>query len=207
MRYMIAVPCHEMVHAEFMRSLMELQRPDDTAFAVVTNTLIYTARNAIAENAVKMGFDRVLWLDSDMVIPSDAMIRLSDDLDEGREIVSGLYFTRKEPITPCIYKELHWKVKPDGWVDTGHEVYKNYYRDDIFEIASCGFGCVMTTVSLLRRMIQKYGAPFYPLMGMGEDNSFCWRVTQDGGTIYCDSRVKCGHVGQYTFCEKDYSEL
>ena len=27
------VLCHEMVHAEFMRSLMELQRPDDTAFA------------------------------------------------------------------------------------------------------------------------------------------------------------------------------
>ena len=55
-------------------------------------------------------------------------------------------------------------------------------------------------------MCDKYGSPFYPLMGMGEDTTFCFRAKQDGEKIYCDSRIKAGHVGQYEYTEKDYTE-
>jgi hypothetical protein len=41
-------------------------------------------------------------------------------------------------------------------------------------------------------------------MGMGEDTTFCFRVKQDGGKIWCDSRIKAGHIGNYVFEEKDY---
>lgn len=204
MRYLIAVPSHDMVHADFTRCLMELDKPEDTAFTMITNTLIYTARNAIAQNAVKFGFDRVMWFDSDMVFPADTMIRLAEDLDQGREFVTGLYFSRKEPIRPVIHKEVNWRIKDDGWVDTSAELYCDYPKDSLFEIASCGFGCCMTSVSMLKRMCDKYGSPFYPLMGMGEDTTFCFRHNQDGGKIYCDSRIKAGHIGQYVFEEKDY---
>jgi hypothetical protein len=53
-------------------------------------------------------------------------------------------------------------------------------------------------------MCEKYGSPFYPLMGMGEDTTFCFRATQDGEKIWCDSRIKAGHIGNYVFEEKDY---
>ena len=71
--------------------------------------------------------------------------------------------------------------------------------DGLFEIAGSGFGCVMTSVSLLKRMVEKYGAPFTPMMGLGEDLAFCWRVKQNGGKMYCDGRIRCGHIGQKVY--------
>ena len=193
-----------MVYARFMESLMNMEKPAGTGFAMVTNTLIDTARNLIAAEAVKAGFDQVLWIDSDMVIPADALIRLSEDMNDGRELVSALYFTRKEPSIPCIHSDITWEIKDDGWVNTSGDIYKNYLRDQLFEIAGCGFGCVMTSTGLLKRMIDKYGAPFSPLMGMGEDTSFCFRVRKENIKMFCDSRVKCGHIGQKVFNEDGY---
>lgn len=204
MKTLIAVPCHDMLHAEFTRSLMEMEKPEGTGFAMIQATLIYTARTLIANKAMEAGFDRVLWLDSDMVIPKDALIRLGEDMDQGMDIVCGIYFTRKTPILPAIHSHLHWEVKDDGWVDTDCRCYMDYPKDSIFEIACCGFGCVMTSAKVLKDMNEKYGAPFYPLMGMGEDTTFCFRATQNGYKIHCDSRVKCGHVGQFTYNEETY---
>ncbi len=204
MKYLIAVPSHEMVHADFAWSLMELDKPEGTAFTMIKNTLIYSARNIIAQNAIKYGFDRVMWFDSDMKFAPDTMIRLAQDMDTGAEFVTGLYFSRQEPIRPIIHKELRWKVKDDGWIDSSAELYWDYPKDQVFEVAACGFGVCMTSVSLLKRMCDKYGSPFYPLMGMGEDTTFCYRVTQDGGKIFCDSRIMAGHIGQHEFSENDY---
>ena len=201
---LIAVPAHEMVHARFAEALMNLDKPAGTGFAMITNTLIYTARNLIAQNAVNAGFDQVLWIDSDMIFPSDTLIRLSADIDEGRDIVSALCFTRRENSVPCIQSDLTWEVKPDGWVNTNADIYLDYPRDQVFEVAGCGFGCVMTSAALLKKMIDKYGAPFYPLMGMGEDTTFCFRARQDGEKIYCDSRIKIGHIGSKVFNEEYY---
>ena len=204
MSKLIAVPCHEMVHAEFMKSLMELERPEETGYAQSTGTLVYTTRTLIANKAVEMGFDRVLWLDSDMTFPPDTLLRLSEDMDKGLDMVCGIYFTRKAPVMPSIHKHLHWQIKEDGWVDTDCRCYTDYPENRLFEIACCGFGCVMTSARLLRAMNEKYGSPFYPLMGMGEDTTFCWRATQNGFRIYCDSSVKVGHIGQYVFDEETW---
>ena len=204
MKTLIAVPSHDYVHADFMRSVMEMDKPAGTGVTQITNTLIYNARNMIAKGAIQAGFDRVLWIDADMVVPGDMLIRLSEDMDQGREFVTGLYFTRQEPIKPCLHKELHWKVKDDGWIDTGATCYWDYPRNQVFEIACCGFGCVMTSARLLKAMNEKYGSPFYPLMGMGEDKTFCWRATQNGYKIFCDSRIKVGHLGLYEFNEETW---
>lgn len=204
MRTLIAVPCYDFVHADFTRSIMEMEKPEGTGFAMVTATLIYTARNLIAKKAIETGFDRVLWLDSDMTFPEDTLIRLSADMDEGADLVSGLYFTRKTPTVPCIQSEVVWEVKSDGWVETSATNYMDYPKDQVFKIAGCGFGCVMTSVDLLKRMCEKYGSPFYPLLGMGEDTTFCWRAKKDGVDLYCDSRVKCGHIGSSVINEETY---
>lgn len=204
MKYLIAVPCHDLVQAKFTWSLMELDKPAGTAFTMITNTLIYSARNTIAQNAIKYGFDRVMWFDSDMKFPPDTMIRLAEDMDQGREFVSGLYFSRSEPVRPIIHKEVKWKVLDDGWIDSSAELYWDYPKDGLFEIAACGFGCCMTSVPLLKRMCDKYGSPFYPLMGMGEDTTFCFRAKQDGEKIYCDSRIKADHIGSHEYSEQDY---
>lgn len=203
MKTLIAVPCFDMMHTDFVRKFLEMEKPDDTAFSLIQGTLIYEARNLIANNAIKCGFDRVMWIDSDMSIPKDAMIRLAEHMDAGKEFVSGLYFRRKTPINPVVCDNVYWRVLDDGNVETFATSYVNYPENQVFEIAGAGFGCCMTSVELLKDVVGAYGSPFTPMMGIGEDLAFCWRVNKLGHKMYCDSRIKCGHIGQYVYEEKD----
>ena len=203
---LIAVPCMDMVNTQFMCSFVDLEKPEGTVYTVTKNTLIYSARNIIAQNAIKWGFDRVLWLDSDTTFEPDTLLKLADDMNKGIDYISGLYFMRQFPTSPVVYSDIWWNVKDNGWVDTGKEIYTEYPKDTVFEVAGTGFGCVMTSVDLLKKVCDKYGSPFTPLMGMGEDMAFCWRCGQMGVKMYCDSRIKCGHIGSFTFNEDVYQQ-
>lgn len=196
---LIAVPCLDMVQADFMKSMVNLQKPPDTYFTTLKNTLIHAARNTIAYNAIESGFDRVMWFDSDMVVPPDALMRLSADIDSGLDYVTGLYFSRRVPVKPIVYTELLWDGKTNASVANMFN-----YPDGITECAASGFGCVLTSVDLLRRVINKHELPFSPFLGLGEDLSFCWRVRDVGAKMYVDTRVKCGHIGCVEFNEDSY---
>ena len=82
----------------------------------------------------------------------------------------------------------------------------DYPADSVFPVAGCGFGAVMMTTELLRRIRENFGLPFSPFLGFGEDLSFCMRVTQLGETIWCDSRIKLGHVGLAVYDEETYRQ-
>lgn len=204
MKTLIAVPCFDMVNEGFASSMLELIKPGETVYSSVKNTLIYQARNRIAANAVKEGFDRVMWFDSDITFPEDTMIQLMRDMEEtGADIVSGLYFLRKPGTKPVVFDNLVWNLNRETHiVESGATYYEDYPKDALFECAGIGFGCVMTTVDVLNRVGEKYGTPFTPLVGLGEDLSFCWRAAQCGAKIMCDSRIKCGHIGQVEFNEE-----
>lgn len=205
MKTLIAIPCMDMVHTVFMKSVLGLERPGYTQFGLSCSSLVYDARNTLAKQAVIENYDRVLWLDSDMDFSPDLLKRLSADMDEGRELVSGLYFKRKTPIKPVIYKEMgYYHSDIDDSVTPTAICYEDYPRDSIFQIAGAGFGGALVSVDLIRRVAEKFGQPFSPLMGFGEDLSFCARVTQLGVPMYCDSRVKMGHIGLGTITEDVY---
>ena len=205
MKTLIAIPCFDTVHVEFVRSFMDLKKPEGTTFSFIPGTLIYEARNLIAQKAVENGFDRVLWLDSDMIIPPDALEVLTADMEEHRaDLVTALYFRRKPPTNPVLSNDLYWRVNDDGNVETGATSYVDYPENAVFPIRGTGFGCCLTSRNLLRKMVEVYGSPFTPLMGMGEDFAFCWRADKAGFKMRCDSRVKCGHIGAYAYTEADF---
>ena len=205
MKTLIAIPCMDMVHTVFLKSLLGMKRIGASAFSLSASSLIYDARNGLAKQAVTEGFDRILWLDSDMDFSPDLMERLSADLDEGREFVTGLYFTRKVPIKPNIFESCGYFHDDEKDEVTPLAVnYFKYPKDTIFPIAACGFGGVMMTTDLVKRVGEKFGLPFSPILGFGEDLSFCSRARQLGVELYCDSRIKMGHVGLGTITEETY---
>lgn len=205
MKTLIAIPCMDMVHTVFMKSVVGLERVGECRFSLTCSSLVYDARNTLAKQAVTEGFDRVLWLDSDMDFNPDLLKLLSEDMDEGRELVSGLYFKRKAPVKPVIYKEVGYYHDPQNDSVTPIAIpYEEYPKDSIFPIAGCGFGGVLVSVDLINRVGEKFGLPFSPILGFGEDLSFCKRVSQLGVEMFCDSRVKLGHVGLGTITEDTY---
>ena len=205
MKTLIAVPCMDMVHTLFFKSFIGMET-EDCEVSLTLATLIYDARNKLAQKAVFEGFDRVLWLDSDMVFDRDLFHRLSARLDEGYEYVSGLYFSRRTPTRPVIYSDVYMKLEEDCTQTPTIVPYANYPKDSVFEIAASGFGGVMMTTELIRDVGMKFGLPFSPAAGFGEDFSFCIRAREAGHKMYCDSSIKLGHIANIIVTEESYGQ-
>ena len=203
MKTLIAIPCMDMVHTQFLRSILGMRAIGVCEYSLTQSSLIYDARNLLAAKAVNEGFHRVLWLDSDMIFDTDLMERLSARLDEGYDFVSGLYFTRRDPVRPVLFKSTHVEVLENGTRQPKADYYYDYPKDSLFEIAAVGFGAVMMTVDLIRE-VGKLGLPFSPRLGFGEDLTFCRKVEGIGKKMWCDSSIKLGHIGYKQIDESLY---
>ena len=206
MKLIILIPCMDMVHTAFMRSLLMLNTVGhDVTYGISSGSLIYDSRNKLLETAKKSGADSLLWVDSDMDLPMNTIQQLSADIDAGCAIVSGLCFKRKPPYTPCIYKQCEIQQIGDGKVVPLATIYEDYPKHDLFEVEAHGGACVMMTMEAVERITKAYGPyPYIPVGGFGEDLSFCMRARAAGIKLYCDSRIRPGHVGLYTYTEADY---
>lgn len=205
MKLIIAIPCMDMVHVKFVRSLLLLNTNGyDATYEIRNGSLVYDARNQLLATAKQIKADRILWLDSDMEFSTDMLQQLSADIDNGCDIVSGLYFKRKPPHTPVIYKECAiQKITPDQLMPLATS-YENYPKESLFEVEAFGFGCVLMNMAAASKVTGELGMmPFMPAAGFGEDLSFCMRAKHVGLKLWCDSRVKCGHIGYRVYTEED----
>lgn len=200
MKTLIAVPTMDTVPAQFAHSLAILEKVDEVAVAFQVGSLIYAARNDLAQKAIEFGADQVLWLDSDMIFPPDTLKKLIANKDKG-DIISGLYFRRVSPFTPVIFDKLD--IEEQGTTFTEF----TEIPDEPFEIGGCGFGCVLTPTEIFIDVLNTYRTCFEPLKGAGEDLSFCWRARQRGYKIICDPSIKLGHVGHFVINESFYKSF
>ena len=195
MRTLIAMPCLNIIQTPFFASFCNLRLQGGTQFAITESTLVYEARNQLCKRAIEQGFDRIFFLDSDMTFQPDLMERLSEDMDKGYDLVTALAFTRKDPIKPVIYKKVYYApVHGSNAVIPTAESYEDYPKDSLFPIEACGFGALMVTTQLAKEVAELEGLPFAPMLGFGEDLSFCYRARKLGAKLYCDSRIKVGHL-------------
>lgn len=194
MKTLIAIPAMEQMHSWTTRCLMQLKQVGECDTEFVIRMQVDQARNALALKAIEGGYDRVLWIDSDMSFEPDLLERLSADMEEGWDAVTGLYFKRTFPIEPVIYEHIDTET-PKA------ETYWSYPQDALFEVAGCGFGGVLVKTEALREQTEP---PFLPFMHLSEDLSFCVRMAEKGRRIACDSRIKLGHLGTIVFSEKLY---
>lgn len=200
MKTLVAVPCGDLLHTDFARSLLGMGVSGAVQYTFAQGSLVYDSRNQLSDLAIESGFDRVLWLDSDMVFTNDLFMKLSADLDEGREIVSGLCFTRKRPIHPAVYKAIYRDSNGVPHADPITE-----WSDQVFEVGGCGFAAVMMNVELLKRIREEYKRLYFsPIPGFGEDFSFCLRCQELGVKIYCDPTIRIGHIGLAVYDENVY---
>lgn len=199
MNTLIAVPCMDQVPAQFAQCLSMLEKVDACAVSFNVGSLIYSSRNDLAVRAIKMGADYVFWLDSDMVFSPDVLKRMFANKDKG-DIITGVYYRRVPPFSPVLYEKLDFNEKDEcSW--------KEYEEvpEGVFEVAACGFGCVLLPTDIFIDVQSRFGAMFNPIGGTGEDLSFCWRARQLGFKIVCDSTIPLGHVGHHTIT-RDYYE-
>ena len=203
MKTLIAVPCMDQVAAPFAQNLAAMEKKGEVFVSFLIGSLIYESRNTLTKQAIATKADYIMWLDSDMTLAPDTMTRLQQHMEEGKDIVTGLYFRRRPPFTPVLFKTLE-RIDEDS---AKHENYDDYPDNGLFEIGGCGFGCVMTRTSVLEDVFLNYHKCFDPVCSIGEDLAFCLRARELGYKIYCDSTIKCGHVGQLVVDESVYRSV
>ena len=196
MKLLIGIPTLDFVHVEFMKCLTALimrLRDKNINFDldIESGTLVYLARERIAHRAINEEYTHVLWLDSDMIFTPDI---LDDLMFSGRGFVTGIYHARRKGYASCIFKSIDIN---------SIERFKEYPRET-FEIAGCGFGCVLVETEILKVVCLTKGSCFTPLPSLGEDIAFCKRCTELGFKLYCEPSVVCGHIGHITIYPEDH---
>ena len=209
-KVLIAIPCQREVPIEFMLSLMSLKTPEGCELGVVANSLVYMARKQLTLKAIEEGFEYILWLDSDTTFQRDTLVNMLECVEKNHlDYLAALMFTRAMPCEPIFYKQVIWERDPATGLVTDHgaEKYFDYPKDRVFSIGGSGMGCVLMKTSILKECAEFFGmSPFEPMPFIGEDLSLCWRLGKLGVRMYCDSRIKTGHVGSFVFDENTFME-
>jgi len=196
---LICIPCMDTFPTGTVKSIVSLQKYDDTAFAWAQGTLIHIAREQLADAAMNaMPEDGwTLWLDSDMTFPPDTLKRMIETAEQNRfKMLSAVYYRRKPPYTPVLFEKLDIDYET-GLCKAADTMA--HYPDEIFETQGVGFGCFLVHTQVFRMVRQKFGNCFVPIGLNSEDTSFCWKARQCGYKIMADSGLNVGHVGQFVY--------
>lgn len=193
MKILLGMPCIRTIPFKTVISLLQTVQKGAVEPLLVEGSLVYDARDTIAQFAVDNNFDYVLYVDSDMVFGAEDVKQLvSHDAD----IVSGRYITRRgEGQNVCYTKVIPRRRfpfrKPKLIVDSGVTGYG--------PVAACGFGFCLIKTEVIKTMLKHYKSLFEPKWGVGEDIAFCIRAHKCGYEVFTDRDVKLGHIGETVF--------
>jgi cellulose synthase/poly-beta-1,6-N-acetylglucosamine synthase-like glycosyltransferase len=191
MRILLAVPTFEHIQNEVFQSIYDLDKcGHEVDFKYITGHDCARARNIIADLAIGGGYDYVMMVDSDTVIPKDALKNLLDPADD---IVLGCCprkNTKKKefPLSPVTCLDMKQSLTIDDLQGT-----------DRIELNVGGCACVLIRTEVFYDLLYPYFK--YDIRDDGsilsEDYYFCQMAISSGYKVWVDPRVKCGHLARY----------
>lgn len=189
----ICVPARDMVSAGFAFDLASMAAFTEANITLLTSlgTLIVNQRTTLAKDAIASGATHVLFVDSDMRFPKDALTRL---LAHDQDIVACNYPTRKFPIEPVAFSDDQ----------TAERVYTNQNSTGLESVAAIGMGLMLIKTSVFEKM----GMPYF-MIGFspknqeytGEDIFFCRKARAAGIPVLLDHDLskEVKHTGSIDF--------
>lgn len=191
MTVLIVVPTYETISTETYKSLWELSCADhELMFDTVKGYDCALARISACEKAISYGVEWLLMVDSDTVLPQDA---LDNMLEHDADVCLGYYQHKrgKEGMT-CLWKFGNWTSKY-----MGNELRALHAMGtDKIRVQGGGMGCTLIRTSILKKLPKPWFRWVVRPDGSetGEDVYFCNLCKEHGIEIYADTRVACGHA-------------
>lgn len=197
MKIFIAVPTFENISPETFKSIYGVDKGDHwVVFDYVRGYDCASARNMIAKQAIEENADYVLMVDSDIVVPGNAIV---DMVNDDTDIVIGCCPHRN---ALNLWTGNTSICKLDGETDYTHM----YTAQEIIElreegqykvqIHGGGMGCTLIRTELFNKLPY----PWFKWTDYGngevlsEDLYFCELCQNAGIPIYTDTRVTPGHI-------------
>lgn len=205
----ILVPAHDHVPTLFSVDLAHLvayttaNLPDTVSFGIQTviGTYIHSARQQLIDEALAAGVTHLLWIDSDMRFPKEALVHL---LQRNVDVVGINYSKRAR-------REGFTALKKVGPVGVGEQLRTAEDSADLEEVEAIGFGLVLMKARALKNFPDPKSTPWFQnvyLGGgqwMGEDVHFCKLLREHGSRILVDHDLSkaCAHIGTYEYAVGD----
>lgn len=190
MKILIAIPTGREIEVQTAATLIGMYRIGEIGVYMPTGYSVDVSRNLIVEHALEYGYDYILWIDSDMIIPKNALVKL---WTHDKDIVSGVYAYKILMGENAVVKRFKDKEN-----DVYEDIPLKEIREstELIEVDGVGFGCVLTKTDVFRK-IQSPWFVYSP--DMGEDIYFCRKAQSAGYKVWLDPTIKAGHVGKVDF--------
>lgn len=192
-KVIIGMPAQDFVEALTLSSIANTiiasKECEVIDFVLRQSCEIASARTYLVNEALKRGGDYLLFVDSDIAFPEDALDKL---ISHKKDIVCGRYHMRKFP--------LEWVHKP---VEGGEES-----ETELFEAKYAGTGFMLIDLSIFKEEWQKDGKkqPWFAFgrdsqgaLALGEDAWFCFSARDMGFSTWIDPTIKVAHLGTYMY--------
>lgn len=155
-------------------------------------------KDALGNGLLSTDCDYMIMIDVDGRFPPDGIHRLV--LDD-KDIVSGFYTKKSVNAEPTMGHHIP---------ERGIHLAKDYPEDKLFDnyngyklVLPTGFTLIKRDALIAMRYPRFDYIPLYN-MRMGTDWSFCLRAEELGFGVWCDSRVKLSHIGEYGYKTEEY---
>jgi len=144
------------------------------------------ARNTIFEYALNNDYDYVLFIDSDVIVPIDTIVKL---LDEKKDIIGGFY-----PITT----EVGLPTPNAKYYVPGQKEYMDFPAEkidnDFHQVDLIGMGCTLISRQIYLKYSFRCERGEYLDLERSEDMCFCEDLRKDRIPVYFDTGLICNHI-------------
>ena len=181
--------------AELVRCFMAAEQENgthDCTSIIVDGSILPDQRQRCVIEAMKYDATHILWLDSDMRVPHDAIQVL---LRHGLPIVGANYVRTNVPAIPTAYRDDDEFTGP---------VYTREDSEGLEEVAHCGMGCLLMDI----RCFEAIDLPFFDFEAVndgrrfrGEDVYMMRKMRDAGLRVFIDHTVsrKVSHMGWFGY--------
>jgi hypothetical protein len=143
MKIMFGIPSTGWIRFEFHTAMSQLIIPCNWTNSVSSpiGFDVASARNHVVEHALRDGHDWILFVDHDVILPPDTLVKMRGHMLLARSpIVGGLYYAKSSRPEPLIYR------------GRGNGPYYDWDPGDQVWVDGMGMGCTMIHTSLFRAM-------------------------------------------------------
>jgi hypothetical protein len=192
----VLIPCRDTLHSAHALCLAEMIKLNtmndiDTHVFMDASTILLTQRERLATEAVNLGAEYLLWLDSDITFPATTAIRL---------------MAHDEPVVACNYIRRQLPAKGVAYEVIGN--WNNPLPFDIYnhlvEVQGVGMGCMLMRTEIFSQIPKpwfEFGWSPESNDHLGEDMILCQKMSQAGYTVKIDTNLsmELRHLGTWAF--------
>jgi len=196
MKLGICVPMYQVIPASFMinfihriNEIYNNGRNYEVKIYMRQGTVIDRARNLLVKQALEDECDYIMFIDADMLLPSNAIDNMVDmDLD----IVSGLYFQKGKPYLPVA------RIKNKDSQE--HNFLEEFEFGKVIKVSGAGMGCCLIKTKVFKYLEYPYFKFEWKekegeMVQLAEDLYFCEKAEKAGFDTYLNTGIVCEHFG------------